>query len=470
MRGFSQRLCARLLMPRKAAAADDEGMRSARAQKRTRESVAVSIGGRHYRRRGYRRLDRPAYVKDIVTPFERYSEKRTPLSRGYVPPAGWDEELLSKKLVPSIAKNGSLPRDEPGYSQIDLAQRVAGFHIAMAANAHTGGWTRPDLTESLGSFYDWQGQWGPANPFLPMDVEKLEFDDPAEITEIVKDTALFLGASLVGITKVDRNWVFKPGWNRYGHTEIDLEGQMPEGQLYAVVMAIETNREFVKHAPTAKASAAAGLGYSKMAFVAPSMAKFIGMLGYWSAAAGNDTALSVPLAVDAGLGQLGRLGTLITPEFGPRVRLCKVITDLPLVPTKPIDFGVTEFCEVCKKCADYCPAHAILPGHRTHKARTESTNVGLKKWPLNGERCIQFWYENGAKTAKGMFHLDCYQCINVCPFNKKPGIGHVLVRFSIRHLKFLNRALVFGDKLFYKPLYTTGTAAGRPAPSNSTTS
>ena len=43
-------------------------------------------------------------------------------------------------------------------------------------------------------------------------------------------------------------------------------------------MAIETNYNYVRHAPTAKASVAAGLGYSKMAMLSSSMAKFVAML------------------------------------------------------------------------------------------------------------------------------------------------------------------------------------------------
>ena len=267
---------------------------------------------------------------------------------------------------------------------------------------------------------------------MPWQPEKMPVRDPAEMSEIVKDTALFLGASLVGITELNRNWVYKPGWERYAHKEIDLDRMIPPSVKYAVVMAIETNYDFVKYAPTAKASAAAGLGYSKMAFLAPSLAKFIASLGYKAIACGNDTALSVPLAVDAGLGQLARFGALITPEFGPRIRLCKVLTDLPLKPTAPIDFGVTEFCEVCEKCAQYCPSQAILYGKRTPKPRTVSTNPGLLKWPLDGEKCLRFWFKNGAKTDKGMYHIDCYQCINVCPFNKKAGVGHDLVRWLVR--------------------------------------
>jgi reductive dehalogenase len=418
--------------------------------------VAVQTKGKTFRRRGIRTLAEPTYVRDIVEPLQRYDEKMTPLSRGYVPPGGWQESFL-EKLVPEIGKQGPVPRDEPGYTQVDLAQRIAGFHCAMATNCHTGNWTRPRLSDKLGCFYDWEGPWSPKFMGLPWKPERLRLDNPETITEIVKDTALFLGASLVGVTALNRNWVYKPGWERYGHREIDLDERIPPSISYAVVMAIETNYEYVKHAPTAKASAAAGLGYSKMAFLAPSLAKFIAALGYQAIACGNDTALSVPLAVDAGLGQLGRFGAIITPEFGPRVRLCKVLTDLPLVPTAPIDFGVTDFCDHCEKCAEYCPSQAILYGKRTHKARTPSTNPGLLKWPFDGEKCLRFWYMNGARTDQGMYHIDCYQCINVCPFNKKPGIGHDLVRWFIRRKSpVFNRLLLAGDDLFYSPKYRTG--------------
>ena len=71
------------------------------------------------------------------------------------------------------------------------------------------------------------------------------------------------------------------------------------------------------------------------------LAEFIRILGYKAIPMGNDTSLSIPLAIDAGLGELGRHGLLITPEYGPCVRLCKVFTDLPLEPDKPIQFGVT---------------------------------------------------------------------------------------------------------------------------------
>ncbi|HCJ10813.1 MAG TPA: hypothetical protein DHW14_06580 [Clostridiales bacterium] len=425
-------------------------------------SVAVSVNGRRYRRRGIREVDRPLYLDDIVTPLERYSEKMTPLSRGYVPPGGWDDRFL-ETLVPLMGQRGPVPRDEPGYTQVDLALRVAGFHGAMATNCHTGNWTRPRLTERLGCLYDWEGPWGPSFVGLPWTPDRLELD-PDEASEIVKEAALFLGANLVGIARLDRRWVYRPGWHRYEHEEIDLDAMLPPSMQWAVVMAVATPYEYVSHAPTARASAAAGLGYSKMAHLAPSLAKFIACLGYKAIACGNDTALSIPLAVDAGLGQLGRNGLLVTPEFGPRVRLCKVLTDLPLEPTRPVDFGVTEYCRVCVKCAEYCPAQAILYGGPTHEARTPSTNPGLRKWPIDGEACFRFWYRNGAKTERGMYHIDCYQCVNVCPFNKPPGFFHEVGKWMVSRVRFLDPLLHRIDEAFYPPRYRTGASrrGGRP--------
>ena len=95
-----------------------------------------------------------------------------------------------------------------------------------------------------------------------------------------------------------------------------------------------------------------------------------------------------------------------------------------------------------------------------------STNPGLRKWPFDGERCLRYWYRNGAKTDQGMYHIDCYQCVNVCPFNKRPGIGHDLVRWLVRNVPQGNRLLLWGDNLVYRPLHRTGKHRqrnGRPS-------
>lgn len=111
--------------------------------------------------------------------------------------------------------------------------------------------------------------------------------------------------------------------------------------------------------PSRTADAAPTLAYSAMPEVGFKIAEFLRELGYNSFNAGNDTAESVAYAILAGLGEQGRSGLLITPEYGARVRIAKVFTDMEITPDKPIDFGASKFCEYCKKCALSCPAQAI---------------------------------------------------------------------------------------------------------------
>lgn len=176
-----------------------------------------------------------------------------------------------------------------------------------------------------------------------------------------------------------------------------------------------------------------------MAFVASSLSHYIRSLGYQAIPTGNDTALSVPIAIDAGLGELGRNGMLITERFGPRVRLSKVFTDMPLVPDKPIEFGVAEFCASCKRCAEECPSGAVSPGEPTTEGLTISNNSGIYKWYIDPEKCLDFWARNNGS---------CENCVRVCSFNKLPGRLHGAVRFSVKNTPRLNPLLVRMDKLF----------------------
>ena len=134
-----------------------------------------------------------------------------------------------------------------------------------------------------------------------------------------------------------------------------------------------------------------------MAFAIACLAEFIRNLGYQAISMGNDTALSIPLAIDAGLGELGRNGLLVAPEYGPCVRLCKVFTDLPLAPDGPAPFGVTETCKTCRKCAEACEVEAISSDREpSYRTVSPSNNRGIKRWAVDPDRCYTFWVENGA--------------------------------------------------------------------------
>lgn len=112
-----------------------------------------------------------------------------------------------------------------------------------------------------------------------------------------------------------------------------------------------------------------------------SLAEFIRGLGYQAIPSINDTAQSVPFAIDAGLGELSRLNKLVTPEFGAAVRLCKVFTDMPMACDSPIRSGVEDLCRQCKRCAEACPSRALsFDDEPSFNTRGPWNNPGHKAW------------------------------------------------------------------------------------------
>jgi len=218
--------------------------------------------------------------------------------------------------------------------------------------------------------------------------------DPAANAARVKDTAKRLGAAAVGICRTDPNWLFAPD-------RPDRESLPAEQYPYTIVMAVAMDRRAIERSPAPAATAATSVGYMHMALCASALSAFIRQHGYGAVAAGNEFAHSVPLAVLAGLGEVGLNRLLITPELGPCVRLRKVFTDMPLEVDEPLTFGVKEFCQGCRRCLSACPAGAIPAD-----------------WPVPGgpgvdeQKCRDFWKRNGN---------NCSICIAVCPFTAGRG-------------------------------------------------
>ncbi len=353
----------------------------------------------------------------------------------------WEMPELAGKLyfTPKQPRPG-----KAGYELRDVALRNAAWDLERDfAMGNRGG--RQML-------YDWERP--PKGEFPPPPGLKENADDPAALTRAVKKAAAFLGASLTGICRLDQRWVYSHAYypsirNPFVGGQLNLDEltqgesvpiEIPDGVDYAIVLAFEMDYELSRYSPSMTASAGAGLCYSKMPFVAAMVAQFIRGLGYRAIPNGNDTALSIPLAIDAGLGELGRNGLLITPRYGPRVRLAKVFTDLPLVPDRPIEFGVWRFCQTCQKCAEHCPSQSINFGQATTEVHSVSNNQGMRRWPVRGESCLAFWERNQS--------CSCLNCIRVCPFNKPRGWLHEAVRTGIKSAPFLNRLFLWGDEWF----------------------
>ncbi len=324
--------------------------------------------------------------------------------------------------------------DRPGYTLWEWAFDHAAWYVERAV-------AKGNQTGNFG-LYKWEvdpEEFAVITRLVPG--QKYEITDPAQMSRDIKRVAKFLGAAVTGICRLDRRWVYSHGYSHaYDGITEQAPIEIPEEYEYAIVMAVEMDYLLSKTSPAGTVMGAGADGYSKMAFVAGRLAHFIRILGYKAIPSGNDTALCIPLAADAGLGQLGRNGILITEKFGPRVRLCKVFTDLPLVPDEPIEFGVAEFCNTCRRCAENCPGQAISFGEPTDQPLNISNNGGILKWPIDAEKCLRFWVQNEG--------FSCSNCIRVCPFNKPQGWLHGSARFLVRNAPWLDPMLLRLDKLF----------------------
>ncbi|MFX0123099.1 MAG: reductive dehalogenase, partial [Candidatus Hodarchaeota archaeon] len=338
----------------------------------------------------------------------------------------WDESYIAH--MRPITERAPKKVGKKGYSRMGYA-------------AQEGSWT---IYDHFHGAFHWISVGGETDKkILPTQLfnilPKLEPTDLKSTTQLVKRVGQIFGACKVGIAKLDPELPFIFTHNRRNEP-IDF----PEEMKYVIVMLIEMDYHALKTSPALPASITTGNGYSRMAFAIACMAEFLRKLGYRAIPTGNDTGLSVPLAIKAGLGQFGRNGLLINPKYGQRVRICKVFTDLPLIPDKPVDFGVTQFCRVCKKCAKYCPSQSI--SYETDPMwetpwKTISNNNGVYKWYVNVDTCYDYWVKNSA---------DCSNCIRVCPFTKPPGISHDVARFFIKRFRFLDRMWLWLDDLMAK--------------------
>ncbi len=255
---------------------------------------------------------------------------------------------------------------------------------------------------------------------------------PAAVSVYLKKLARYYGALGVGITRLEPYHIYSHvgrGTGAYGET-IRLEHE------WAIAFTVEMDRAMIAANPKAPGVMESAKEYVESARVAVQLAAAIRAMGYPARAHidGNYRVVAPLGARDAGLGEIGRMGLLMTPRQGPRVRLGVVTTRLELVADgrKP-DPAVLDFCTVCQKCAVCCPSQAIPQGPR------QEIN-GVLRWQIDGESCYRYWCRVGT---------DCGRCMTVCPYSHPDNLYHNLVRRGIAHSYLFRRAALFLDDLFY---------------------
>lgn len=270
-------------------------------------------------------------------------------------------------------------------------------------------------------------------------------NDPAVLARHIKETAYFLRADAAGVCELPQYAVYS---HKFDFMNPDA-GEVPVELNHKYAIAVLIDQDYrTSHATSGSdwiSNAMSMLSYSTSGFVAIILAEYIRRLGYPAKAhyAPFYDIVVPPILLLSGLGEMSRIGdSVIHPFLGPRFKAAVVTTDLPLLPDKPIDFGLQDFCSKCKKCARECPSGAISDGNK------EMFN-GYEKWPVDIKRCTGM--RVGNQRGSG-----CGTCIKVCPWNKPYTPFHRTVGWAMRHSALARSLAIWGDDLlgYGKPDYS----------------
>ena len=350
----------------------------------------------------------------------RHDERDIPFARLRSVPPGSEPYRTYYAMHPELEEKDAKRREKGLLGEMGRIDKGYRPNVAMMEAAF-------DMPHFLGPF----ARNAPSEDAPPAEIP------PERATEIVKNLALHNGADAVGICRVNPLWIyshrgeiFYDRWQEWGK-ELDPEDFPP----YAVVMLTEMDKEHVWGAPHTPTVAESATGYARGAYLGTMLARWFVHMGYRGIAENTrnyDLAMP-PLAVDAGLGEIGRLGYLIAPRFGARVRVFATLTDMPLIADKPVSIGVDAFCKRCRKCAESCPSGSIPSGDK------EVYN-GALKWKLNADTCFDFWSKVGT---------DCSICMAVCPFSRPDTLLHRVIRWFVARSPLAQGAFPYVDNALY---------------------
>lgn len=233
--------------------------------------------------------------------------------------------------------------------------------------------------------------------------------DSGMMTEEIKRWTRYFGADLVGIALTKDEHFY----TRRGRPP-EVWGQAVEDlSTHVVVFAVEMDEEMIRKAPGIEVGIEGVKSYVSTAVIGLWLAYYIRSLGYEARTHmdGNYLGMVQKMAVDAGLGEIGKSGLLLTRRYGSRVRLGAVTTNLPLEVDEKDRMGVENVCERCGSCVEKCPSKAIPEGKKVF------VDDRLEWEAISPEKCYMVWSRMGT---------DCGICISECPFSQ--GAAEYLLR------------------------------------------
>ena len=392
---------------------------------------------------------RPGWIKEIDKPTVEIDwevMKRHDASITGFNPKFYGDKLDKLKEIDKTNEQSRLEKGTPGWD--------------LKAHAVAAGWGHGFANLSLA-----ESQFiGPEGRFNPEDrgVSKWK-GTPEEAAELVTAAMRYYGASSVGFVKLEPGTTEKLLYANDGDrkiieyssahsepTETETHRYLPQDCRTAIVFTVQMSRELWRRAPTELGGSVSSMGYEIGGLVQARTQMFLKTLGYQAPGEYRRNALGTApgMAVVAGLGEMARYNRLITPEYGPVVRVFKLLTNLDIAPTKPIDAGLMNFCRTCKKCAEMCPSKALsMDEEPSWETTGEWNNPGIKAWYDDGVKCRSYWYEVGT---------GCGICFAYCPFSEKNLAGlHKLQGWAAGNLPVLNSTLRTLDDFLYTPNWET---------------
>jgi ferredoxin len=214
---------------------------------------------------------------------------------------------------------------------------------------------------------------------------------------LVKDFVKSLGAADCGIAAFDQAWCY----------EDKTVGDYPN----IIVLALAQEYDVMATAPEDTAGAEVIRVYGEGARMTKILANWIRARGYKAKISSGPMVgdfTMIPAALKAGLGELGKHGSVIHPKLGSNFRLACVLTDMPLAQDVPIKFGADDFCTNCQICIKMCPPNAIFDEKKMVR--------GAEKYYVNFDKCLPFFNE----------HAGCSACMIACPWSR-PGTGEKML-------------------------------------------
>lgn len=272
----------------------------------------------------------------------------------------------------------------------------------------------------------------------PVAIDKAPIpQEPETLTHHIKSFGYFLKADMMGTCKVPESAYYSH--DKQGNP---IDARYPNAVV--IVMRKELKAMRASNGHDWMGDPISFQSYQHLGMVAETIANYIRRLG-WNASAqygpsfvNRYSVLLPPLLLAAGIGEVSRAGIILNPFVGLAYKAAAVLTNMPLVPDQPIDFGLQSFCQDCKICAKGCPSKAIPLGDKV-------MYNGYETWKLNTRNCASFNFTNKNGTM-------CNTCVKSCPWSNPSTLPHNLVRSLVMGIPLTQRiairaAEVLGERM-----------------------